>query len=54
MACFLANLHEDCGRDFVIGIGDAQTGIAEDLIWIADSSPDPEMLARLIGLGSIH
>jgi hypothetical protein len=54
IARFLGSLHGEFGRDFVIGIGDVQTGIAEDLYCIADSSPDLEMLARVIGLGSIH
>ena len=31
IARFFGNLHGEFGRDFVIGIGDAQTGIAEDL-----------------------
>jgi hypothetical protein len=54
IACFLGNLHEEFGRDFVIGINDAQTGIAEDLYWIDDNSPDLEKLARIVGLGSIR
>jgi hypothetical protein len=54
IARFLGNLHEEFGRAFVIGVGDAQTGIAEDLFCVADSSPDLEMLARVIGLGPIH
>ena len=44
---FFGNLHGEFGRDFVVGISDAQTGIAEDLYCIADSSPDLEMLARV-------
>jgi hypothetical protein len=35
-------------------IGDAQSGIAEDLYWIDDSSPDLEKLARIVGPGSIR
>jgi hypothetical protein len=54
IARLLGNLHEEFGRDFVIGIADAQTGIAEDLYWIADGSPDLKMLARVIGLHPIH
>src|SRR5215831_20682525 len=50
IARFFGNLHGEFGRDFVIGIGDAQTGIAE--ICIDDSSPDLEKLARIVGLGS--
>ena len=52
IARFFGNLHGEFGRDFVIGIGDAQTGIAE--ICIDDSSPDLEKLARIVGLGSIR
>jgi hypothetical protein len=54
IARFLGNLHREFGRDFVVGIGDAQTGIAQDLYCIVDSSPDLEMLARVIGPGPIH
>jgi len=54
IARFFGNLHEEFGRDFVIDIGDAQTGIAEDLYWIADGSPDLKMLAQVIGLHPIH
>jgi len=50
IACFFGNLHGEFGRDFVVGISDAQIGIAEDLYCIADSSPDLEMLAQVIGL----
>ena len=54
IARFLGNLHEEFRRDFVIGVGDAQTGMAEDLYWIADASPDLKMLAQVIGLRPIH
>jgi len=33
---------------------DAQTGIAEDLYWIADGSPHVKMLARVIGLRPVR
>ena len=54
IARILGNLHEEFRRDFVIGVGDAQTGMAEDLYWIADASPDLKMLAQVIGLRPIH
>ena len=54
IARFFGNLRGEFGRDFVVGISDAQTGIAEDLYWIADGSPDLKMLARVIGLRPIH
>jgi hypothetical protein len=34
IARFFGNLHGEFGRDFVVGISDAQTGIAEDLYCI--------------------
>jgi hypothetical protein len=54
IAGFLGTLHEEFGRDFVIGIADNQTGIGEDLYSIDDSSPDLEKLAQIIGVGSIR
>ena len=54
IARFLGSLRAEFGCDFVIGIGDAETGIAEDLYWIDDGSPDLEKLARIVGLGSIR
>jgi hypothetical protein len=54
IARLLSSLHGKFGVDFVIGIADDHTGIAEDLYWIDDSSPDLEKLARIIGLGSIR
>jgi len=54
IAHFLGNLHRAFGRDFVVGIGDAETGTTEDLYCISDSSPDLEIMARVIGQGPIH
>ena len=54
IARFFGTLHGEFGRDFVVGVSDAQTGIAEDLYCIAGSSPDLKMLARVIGLGPTH
>jgi hypothetical protein len=54
IARFLGTLHEEFGRDFVIGITDNQTGIGEDLYSIDDSSPDAEKLAEIIGTSSIR
>jgi hypothetical protein len=54
IARFLASLHGEFDVEFVIGIANAHTGIAEDLYWIDDSSPELEKLARIIGLGSIR
>ena len=54
IARFFGTLHGEFGRDFVVGVSDAQTGIAEDLYCIAGSSPDLKMLAWVIGLGPTH
>jgi hypothetical protein len=54
IACFLGTLHGEFGRDFVIGISDNQTGVVEDLYDIADSSPDLEVLGRVIGRSPSH
>src|SRR5262245_53078854 len=54
IARFLGTLHEEFGRNFVIGIADNQTGIAEDLYGIVDSSPDLDKLAAIIGLSYIR
>jgi hypothetical protein len=54
IARFLGTLHEEFGRDFLIGITDNQTGIGEDLYSIDDSSPDVEKLAEIIGTSSIR
>jgi hypothetical protein len=50
IARFIGTLHEEFGRDFVIGIADNQTGIGEDVYPIGDSSPDLEKLAEISGL----
>jgi hypothetical protein len=54
IARFFGNLRGGFGLDFVVGISDAQTGIAEDLYCIADGSPDLKKLARVIGLRPVH
>ena len=40
------------GRTFVVGIGDNNAGVSEDLVDIEDSDPDLAKLRALIGLGS--
>ncbi len=47
---FLAQLRGLSGRDFVIGIGDRERGISEDLFAIDSASPDLETLRRIIGV----
>jgi hypothetical protein len=54
IARFLGTLHEEFGRDFVIGIADNETRVGEDLYSIDVSSPDLAKLAEIIGLGSIR
>jgi hypothetical protein len=47
IAGFLGMLHRECGRDFVIGIADIKTGIADDLFYVTTDLPD------MVGLRSI-
>jgi len=47
---FLAELHVATGRDFVIGIGDNESGISDDLFGINSASPDVEQLRRFLGV----
>ena len=49
---FLAQLHTETGRDFVIGIGDAERGISQDLMFVSSGNPDTAALRRMIGVGS--
>lgn len=53
IAQFLAGLHTEFGRDFVIGISDATTSISEDLFDISTPQADLDMLRRVIGVGDI-
>lgn len=54
-ALFLGQLHRDTGRDFVIGIGDTTTGVADDLFFVNSSNPDPDLfkLRQIIGVGDV-
>jgi hypothetical protein len=51
VAQFLGALHRECGRDFIIGIADAQTGVTEDLFVVSTDSPDLGRLRAVIGVG---
>jgi hypothetical protein len=51
IARFLGRLRGDYGRDFVIGIADAQSGVRVDLFGISDTSPDLAKLRSVIGVG---
>lgn len=45
----LAQLHSKFGRDFVIGIADIASGVADDLFHIESETPDLGKLRLLIG-----
>lgn len=53
VAQFLGVLHRDCGRDFIIGIADAETGVTEDLFDVSTDSPDLGRLQAIIGVGDV-
>jgi hypothetical protein len=50
IATFLGRLHTKTGRDFVIGIGDSERGISEDLYVIDRPDPDLALLRETIGV----
>lgn len=49
IAHFLERLQESTHRDFVIGICDLTSGVAEDLFYVESPSPDLSMLVSIIG-----
>ncbi|WP_244788258.1 hypothetical protein [Cupriavidus pauculus] len=48
VAC-LVRLHSKFGRDFVIGIADNSSGVADDLFHVESENPDLSKLRLLIG-----
>jgi hypothetical protein len=54
IAQFLGGLHRELGRDFVIGINDAQTGITEDLFYVSTTLPNVERLRLILGIGEFR
>jgi hypothetical protein len=50
IASFLAGLHSITGRDFVIGIGDNECGMSEDLFFVDDAAPDLSLLRQIVGV----
>lgn len=50
IASFFGSLFEATGRKFVIGIGDNERGITEDLFSIESGQPDLARLRRIIGV----
>jgi hypothetical protein len=51
IARLLGRLHAEFGRDFIIGIADTNTGIAEDLFGVSTGSPNLNELRAIIGVG---
>jgi hypothetical protein len=51
VALFAGGVHVETGRDFVIGIWDAERGISEDLFGVDTERPDLQRLRQLIGVG---
>jgi len=47
-------LHREYGRDFFIGIGNAETGITDDLFYVSTASPDLARLRAIIGVGDVQ
>jgi hypothetical protein len=54
IARFFGVLHKDTGRCFVIGIGDNDTRISEDLFFVESASPDLSQLRQIIGVGQME
>lgn len=50
IARFLAELHRETGRDFVMGIAVTTTGISEDLFSVDSDTPDLALLRKIIGV----
>lgn len=50
IAQFLGKLHADFGRDFVIGVAECKTGVAEDLFGVTSEEPDLAKLRSVLGV----
>jgi hypothetical protein len=48
---FLSELRSEFAKDFVLGVADSETVIAEDLFWASTSPLDLDRLRRIIGVG---
>jgi hypothetical protein len=46
----LAALHAQVGRNFVVGIYDSESGVAEDLFFVDSESPSIQSLREIIGV----
>ncbi|SRR6266852_6984234 len=54
VAQFLGELHGEFGREFVLGIGDVETGITDDMFFVSTTAPNVEELRRRLGVGDIR
>jgi hypothetical protein len=50
IARFMGRLHGQFKRDFVIGIGDNESGVSEDLFTVDAEIPDLAELRRIVGV----
>jgi hypothetical protein len=50
IAGHLAKLHSALDREFVIGIADNVTGVAEDLFFVESDAPDLDRLRSVVGI----
>lgn len=54
VAQFLGGLHGELGREFVLGIGHAETGVNDDVFFILTTVPNVEELRRKLGVRDIR
>jgi len=50
VALFLGTLHRECGRAFIIGIADGETGITEALLNVSTNSTDLDRMRAITGV----
>ena len=51
---FLGELHGEFGREFVLGIADVETGIADDMFFVSTAAPNVEELRQWLGVGDMR
>ena len=54
VARFLGTLHHECGRSFIIGIADNETGVTDDLFDVSTDSPVLGKLRAIIGVSYVE
>ena len=54
VAQFLGTLHREYGRQFAIGIAEAETHITEDIFYVTTDSPDLAELRAIVGVGDVE